>query len=1019
MTKKIFTRGGKKILIHRRLSSPSRSFNKASFPLLFITLTLLASLISPVFVQPAAAAPEWPGNNFIADEVYKSVSTNQHYFWLYACFRHADIDKVTPDEMASWDFFEGDTNPQALGAMYPGETASGSLQGTRDCQTESIVKTAFGYLGFTNPREAFCSLDGAEYRDDNKGNYDDCVAGVGDHDWDNNESESKVAASFEKLAGSKRPAFGGAEEYVRAYMTLISPRGCKMTFENTKLYESENEVPGAGGSSSQYAVPVFVPDDDGKLVPRFIQGVGLPNGDSNMAYVATRSGDYAAYQKKDCNEIVNIARANAKAYKDWLASHPDAQLSNEAGEVSTSPDDPTTTCVIEGIGWMICPMVKAIAIFNDSLFGLLEKLLSINPSMFDTSENGGGKATFQTWQAMRDLANVAFVVAFMVIVYSQITSVGISNYGVKKMLPRIVIAAIMVNLSYVFCAIAVDISNIVGTSLHDLLINQTKTLGDETGNNLTVWDEVTSWLLAGGVTTLAVGGAALTLGSTTAIGVLALMVPLAVTALVAALTVVFVLVARQALVIILIVLSPLAFVAYLLPNTEQWFSRWRKTFFSMLLIYPLVALLFGGSQLASAVIRSGADDALVFVLSLVVLVVPLFATPLLLKFSGGLIGRVAGMMNNPNKGPFDRMKKGGARIAERERNRKFGDAVDRTESLRTKAEAMRANQSGGRLRRMTRRAGASALGGATWASGIGNANAIDSEQKDTYAKAGADSAKRNYVADRALEPGSDYAAKVGGSDAAASYVKAYAIQAKQDEFKKDKEAEKALFAHEKRSYEDIGHAITGGEYDAPEKEHIKHAAMEYYFSQANSDGVQEMIDHVAELRQNATGENLEAVQKLQQTAANALDGHGLKPVDLSATELTKMKNGEFTANETERVQGTVDSGKINMAHIGGMDIDEMRRWNKQFNNNPELLAPVEPDKIQATIKAIDDARKDPRINAKFGEREYTALQEMESRLNAQLAVSQSPAGQQARIDRAQREAKVSQDKAAATYGPNI
>ena len=44
-----------------------------------------------------------------------------------------------------------------------------------------------------------------------------------------------------------------------------------------------------------------------------------------------------------------------------------------------------------------------------------------------------------------------------------------SNYNVKKILPRLIIVAIAANVSYHICAAAVDISNILGANLRDLI----------------------------------------------------------------------------------------------------------------------------------------------------------------------------------------------------------------------------------------------------------------------------------------------------------------------------------------------------------------------------------------------------------------------------------------------------------------------------------------------------------------------------------------------------------------------
>lgn len=611
--------------------------------------------------------------------------------------------------------------------------------------------------------------------------------------------------------------------------------------------------------------------------------------------------------------------------------------------------------------------------------------MSINPSMFDTK--GDSAATYNAWQVMRNLANIAFIVAFLMIIYSQLTGLGISNYGIKKLLPKLFITALLVNLSFYICAVAVDASNIVGSSLHSLLVAQVATTGGDVGSNLGTWDKITAWLLAGGVSTLAVGGAAIAVGAYGFMGALALLIPLAVIALVAALTVVAVLVARQAFIIILVVISPLAFVAFLLPNTENWFSKWRKTLFTLLLMYPLIALLFGGTQLAASIIRNSADDALVYVLSLVVLVIPLFSLPLLLKFSGGVLGRVAGVVNNPNKGPFDRMKKGGAKYAERRRGFKMGDSINRTEGLRTGSGRVLGNTDS-RRRKV-----------ATWASGIGNVNSKTSEEKDKNAKASLESAQRNYVANRAIIDESYANSLAGGNSEMASLVKAYSINEVDQERRKDREAQKTILVHDNIDFKTLSNNLKGGTYNGAQEE----AAMQRFFELANSDGVQDMIEHIGGDLETQHGS--ERAKELRKIAADSLSGHGLKPIDLSASNLTKLKNGEGIASESKRIASTIGDGKTTAEHIGKMDIDEMNRWNKQLADNPSLLVNSSEEVIKATREAIVKAEGDARINVKFGDRERKALAEMKALLSQAESTSNT--------------AKSAQDTAASTYGPTI
>lgn len=339
--------------------------------------------------------------------------------------------------------------------------------------------------------------------------------------------------------------------------------------------------------------------------------------------------------------------------------------------VTTETDD-KTSCAIEGIGWIVCPVAGFLGMLTDGLFAVLTTLLSFTP----VREN---EATYDTWQAMRNIANAAFVIAFLIIIFSQLTGAGITNYGIKKMVPRLIAAAILVNISFFICQIAVDLSNILGYSLQSLMTNASKTASGSS-NSLDIWGDLVGWIIAGAGGTLAVGSTVLTIGAAGGwIPALALLLPVLVTVLFAVLTVVLVLAARQALIIILIVISPLAFVAYLLPNTEDWFHKWRKLFITLLLMFPIISVIFGGSQLAAAVIRAGTNNPLIYILSLAVQVIPFFLVPIIMKTAGGLLNRFGGIVNNPNKGPFDKLRKSAQGYGDMQRNRGRANQLERYE----------------------------------------------------------------------------------------------------------------------------------------------------------------------------------------------------------------------------------------------------------------------------------------------------------------------------------------------------
>jgi hypothetical protein len=315
---------------------------------------------------------------------------------------------------------------------------------------------------------------------------------------------------------------------------------------------------------------------------------------------------------------------------------------------SESESAPKTECAIDGIGWIVCPVTTALAGGMDFIYDMLAGFLVVQPASSDDSS-----ALYRAWTYMRSFANIAFVIAFLVIIYSQITSMGVSNYGIKRLLPRLIIAAILVNVSYYICAVAIDIFNILGYSFQDLFMMMREGLigSDVSYTDIPTWKSVTAAVLSGG--TLA--GLAIAASAYSVAGLALLLVPALMTCLLAVLVALVVMAARQAIITILVILAPLAFVAYLLPNTEKLFEKWKSAFITLLVLFPAFSVVFGGSQLASIAIIKNANSIAVVILGLLVQVAPLMITPLLIKFGGGLLGKISGMVNNPAKGAFDRV----------------------------------------------------------------------------------------------------------------------------------------------------------------------------------------------------------------------------------------------------------------------------------------------------------------------------------------------------------------------------
>lgn len=338
----------------------------------------------------------------------------------------------------------------------------------------------------------------------------------------------------------------------------------------------------------------------------------------------------------------------------------------EAVLAGTTDVGVSSSCVVEGVGWIICPIMNFMAGIVDAAYSFVDMLLQVQPLL--TTGDSEGVGVYNAWTVMRNISNLAFVIVFLIIIFSQLTGMGVSNYGVKKMLPRLIIGAILVNVSFWICAIAVDISNIVGASMIGIFEAIGNAVPDKP--NINAADNGEGWA----------GFVGAVLAGTAAVGVayyllLSALIPALLAALVAIITVFLVLTLRQALIILLIVIAPLAFVAYLLPNTEDWFTKWRKLLMTLLLMYPIIAGIFGASALASLIVMNSSDNTIIQIMGACIAILPLALTPLVMKTAGGVLNRFAGIVNNADRGPIDRLKKVGQKYHEGRVNMRNAQAL--------------------------------------------------------------------------------------------------------------------------------------------------------------------------------------------------------------------------------------------------------------------------------------------------------------------------------------------------------
>ena len=320
------------------------------------------------------------------------------------------------------------------------------------------------------------------------------------------------------------------------------------------------------------------------------------------------------------------------------------------GNDGENKGDDEEQCKIDYLGWILCPIINTLGTISDEAQKQLEQFLHLSNEAIisDRSES----SPYAYWSRIRDYANVLFVIAFLAIIYSQLTGRGIDNYGIKRMLPKLIAGIILVNVSFYLCGLMVDLSNLIGKSAYQFIAAPQAGEGVPDG----------SWSQKGNTFTGIVATAtAVTAGLFAMSAILSALIFICITVV----TTVFLLGVREALVILCVILSPLAFVAMLLPNTENLFKKWWTVFKATLLVYPTIGLIYGASSLAAGILQGSVSDldanntvrVIKQVLAAVLMFAPLLAVPKLIAAAmavGGLASMVGRLQDRANKFLNDR-----------------------------------------------------------------------------------------------------------------------------------------------------------------------------------------------------------------------------------------------------------------------------------------------------------------------------------------------------------------------------
>lgn len=226
--------------------------------------------------------------------------------------------------------------------------------------------------------------------------------------------------------------------------------------------------------------------------------------------------------------------------------------------------------------WVLCPIMdKLQETITDIVTKVVEPILRVN-----AISPASTPSLYSSWTHARNLANILLIIIFLFIVGANVLSFGLDSYSIKRALPRLVVAAIAIQFSFAICSLLVDMSNIVGAGIGDFIQGTTQATSSSGGAGTVIGNVALITVASVGIIVTVITSAALA-------------IPLLIGFLIGIFAFFLTLGARLLLIAVLIVLAPLAIIAYVLPNTQSYYKQWFKLFTRLLLMYPIIMGLLG------------------------------------------------------------------------------------------------------------------------------------------------------------------------------------------------------------------------------------------------------------------------------------------------------------------------------------------------------------------------------------------------------------------------------------------
>ncbi len=351
-----------------------------------------------------------------------------------------------------------------------------------------------------------------------------------------------------------------------------------------------------------------------------------------------------------------LEKASAATKKAWQQAGATPGSTNANGNSSgggnnTEDVDIGCTYFANPLTWVICPVIDGFEAMVNGLDKVITSQLSVgspgnsdNPSQIFCDKSSSDlkqcDAYHSAWVSFRNIALGLLLIIGLAVIISEMAGFEfIDAYTLKKMLPRIVVAALALTLSWQLMDFFIQLSNAVGYGVRYLIYQPFVNAG------------FSQAIIGGGGQAALIFLGLIAGGALGVFGLLSFAATGALAVLVAFLT----LMIRELVIIALVIIAPVAIILYIMPNTERYYKMWWEMFFKALLMFPMIMALIASGRVFAAMVTHGSEnDPFNQILGFAAYFAPYFMIPMTFKFSGAAMSAIGGAIDNNGLTNFGR-----------------------------------------------------------------------------------------------------------------------------------------------------------------------------------------------------------------------------------------------------------------------------------------------------------------------------------------------------------------------------